>query len=112
MNFFKSIVAFIIGLVLLLLFYYYVSIPLIPAIAIYASATLFLDNRNKNGIRIFFVLILSLIGLAIYGANTYLTIVNYPDFGNIFSIIFGVVNVLAIFGAGVANIFGLRFDKA
>ena len=55
MSFIKSLIAFLIGVALLFVFYAYINIPIIHCIYIYAIANIFSDDKYKG--RIFFIII-------------------------------------------------------
>lgn len=98
-DFLKSLSAFIIGVVLLFIFYIFVNIPIIHCIYIYAIAILFLDK--KTHFRTFFIIIGSLIGICLYGLNVVVSIINYPDYLTIIGILLEVVDIFAIIGTSI-----------
>ena len=48
MNTIKNLTAFILGIIALFLFYYYVSIPIIPCLSVYITALLFIKKKKKG----------------------------------------------------------------
>ena len=104
----KSVLAFICGVVALFLFYYFVSLPIVPCLTVYITGELFLSEDGKGlRSRMVFVLLLTLLGISFYALNTWGMIRTYPNNGNVLAIIFEVVNVFAFIGAGVMNFIGL-----
>jgi hypothetical protein len=99
----KALAAFILGCIALLLFYYYVSIPIIPCITAYIVSTAFSDNKFSK-LRVSLILLFGLLAIFLYGINTLGTIKYYPEYGNIFSIIFDCLTIIAFVGATVVNI--------
>ena len=104
----KSVLAFICGIVVLFLFYYFVSLPIVPCLAVYITGTLLLSEDGKGlRIRLVFVLLLTILGISFYALNTWGMFRTYPNNGNILSIIFEATNVFAFIGAGVMNFIGV-----
>ena len=99
MGILKNIFAFLIGIGLLLFFYYHISIPIIPSLSIYPIMLLFENNSLKT--RFLFVLLGTIIGVYIYSANAILSIINYPKYLKIIGIILEIVNVFAILTTGI-----------
>lgn len=109
MGIIKNFLAFLIGLVLLLLFYYYVSIPIIPCISVHATSNLFTNNSVKS--RIFLIIIISLIGIYFYTANSVLSIIHYPNYLNIFGIILEFITAFSFFTACVTLVRAWKMNK-
>lgn len=109
MEIIKNFLAFIIGLILLLLFYYYVSIPIIPCISVYATSNLFANNSIKS--RVFLIIIISLIGIYFYTANAILSIVHYPKYLNIFGIILEFITVFSFLTACITLVKAWKKSK-
>lgn len=103
MGILKSIAAFILGVVALLLFYCFVSIPILPSISVFVVGSVFNDGSNAK-LRNVLIGLFGLLSVALYGANTYLMIRLYPEYGNVLGIIFGCVTTLAFFSATLANL--------
>ena len=98
MSFFKSIIAFIISIILSMLIYNYIAIPLVPALPIYCCA-LFLSDDKFSKFRYFLVILNALFAVYMYGYATYYSIVFYPQYQSILGIIANFVNILAIITA-------------
>ena len=109
MSFFKSLIAFILGIIMLFAFYYLISIPILPCIYIYVIA-LFLGD-NKLVFRRFFIIIGIILGIYFYGANAILSIINYPEYLNIIGIIFELITCFAILSAGITTYTGIDREK-
>ena len=95
----KSFLTFILGLVALIFCYYNISIPIVVSICFYIPGMLFLNKHYAPKARIFFIILLGIIGAYFYSFNVYYEIKYYPDYGNILAIIFDITNVLAIISA-------------
>lgn len=94
------ILGFFIGIIILFIFYSYISIPVIPVFTIYifVSITLKLNCRN-NSILNSFLTLLTIISVLIYSFNIYYKINFYPEYGNIVSIILDIINILSFLSA-------------
>lgn len=94
MGILKSFVAFIIGFIILNLFYYLVSIPFLPILSVMIASSIFNDNKGLR-LRIFFVILLGLLGVLYYSINAYLGIIDnnsgFTFLGIIFEIITGIM---------------------
>lgn len=101
MGFIKNLFAFIIGCVLLLLFYQFVNIPILPYISIYAISILFGNGNIKS--RMFFIVIGTIIGTYLYGMDAILSIKYYPKYLNILGIILEFVTAISILSTGVMH---------
>lgn len=102
MDILKSIFAFFVGLIVLLLFYYLVSIPIIPGISIYVACLLFTNTTNSGRkVRTFLIFLLMVIGIIIYGNNTFMMFKYRPEYGNWLAIILEALTTLSIFSAWV-----------
>lgn len=99
MSFLKSIAAFIISLALTIFIYNYISIPIVPAMAIHCCALLFADDKYK--FRYFLVVILAIVGVYLYGFNVYYSIAFYPQYRTIIGIIIDIANIFSIIGAAM-----------
>lgn len=97
----RSFFAFLIGLVLILLFYYFVSIPILPCVSIFAAALLFVANDRHMRLRMGFIIALTIIAIWIYLNNAISMIRFYPQYGNVLAIIFEFITVLSFVGAGI-----------
>lgn len=106
MGILKNTFAFIIGTVMIFLFYYLVSVPVIPCISIYAIALLFANNSKKS--RIMFVIIGAIIGTYFYGMNAILSIKYYPNYLNILGIVLEFITALAFIVAAKICISSLK----
>lgn len=106
-SFIKSFFAFCVGVVLIFLFYYYVSIPIIPCISIHLIALLLTDEKCLF-FRRFFVVIGTLLGIACYLGNAILSITHFPAYLNILGIAFSFVTAFAFLTAGITMLMGLR----
>jgi len=102
-NIIKTITAFILGLVALLLFYYFVSIPILPCITVYITSLAFAENKPSK-LRTLSISIFGLLAISLYGINTLGMIKYYPEYGNAFSILFSSLTIFAFIGATIANL--------
>lgn len=109
MGLLKNFFAFIIGIVMIFLFYYLISIPVIPCISIYAIALLFSNSNIKS--RIIFIIIGTIIGAYCYGMNAFLSIKYYPEYLNILGIIFELITALSFIGAAIIIISAFKNEK-
>lgn len=105
MGIIKNFFAFVIGICMILVFYYYVSIPIIPCLSIHAIALLFENNSTKS--RIAFIVIGTIFGMICYGTNAILSIIYYPKDLTIIGIILEFINVYAFFTAAFTLIYGM-----
>ena len=108
-SFIKSGIAFCAGVILTLLFYYYVHIPVIPCASVYLIA-LFLNDGKCLFFRKLFVIIGALLGIACYLGNAILSIIHFPAYSNVFGIIFDFVTAFAFLSAGLTLFIGLRSE--
>ncbi len=108
-SFMKSFFAFCVGVVLVLIFYYYVSIPVIPCISVHLIALL-LNDGNCCFFRRLFVVIGSLLGIICYLMNAILSIVHFPAYSNVFGIIFDFITAFAFLSAGFTMFIGLKTE--
>ena len=106
-SFVKSLFAFCVGVVLILVFYYYVHIPVIPCISIYLIAV-FLADEKCRVFRMFFVIIGALLGIVCYSGNAILSIVHFPDYLNVLGIFFSFITAFAFLSAGFTYFLGLK----
>lgn len=102
MSFVKSFVAFVLGISALLFFYYKVSIPIIPSISVYLVGMLFNKEANSQ-LRKALVVLFGFLAIALYGINTFIMIQNYQQHGNVVAIVFGIIDIVAFWGATVMN---------
>ena len=108
-SFIKSIFAFCAGIVLIFIFYYYISIPAIPCVSVHLIA-LFLNDGNCRFFRKLFVIIGVLLGIACYLGNAILSIVHFPAYSNVLGIIFDFVTAFAFLSAGFTMFVGLKAE--
>lgn len=99
-SFIKSFFAFCVGIVLIFVFYYYVSIPLVPCISIYLIASLLADGKCRSSRR-FFVVIGTLLGIVCYLGNAILSIIHFPAYMNILGILFSFITAFVFLSTGV-----------
>ncbi len=95
----KSFLAFLLGLFALIVCYNYISAPVVVCACFYIPGRLFLNKHYAPKSRIFFIILLGIIGVYFYSFNVFCSIKYYPDYGNILAIIFDITNVLAIISA-------------
>ena len=105
-SFIKSITAFCAGIVLTLIFYYYVHIPVLPCVSVQLIA-LFLNDGQCRFFRRLFVIIGALLGIACYLGNAILSIIHFPAYSNIFGIVFDFITAFAFLSAGFTMFIGL-----
>ena len=105
-SFCKSFFAFCLGIVLIFIFYYHVSIPVLPCISIHLIASLLVDDKCHT-LRRFFVVIGSLLGIACYLGNAILSIIHFPTYMNVLGILLSFVTAFAFLSAGFTMFIGL-----
>lgn len=105
-SFIKSSFAFCVGVVLIVIFYYYVHIPVLPCISVQLIA-LFLNDDKCRFFRRLFVIIGALLGIACYLGNAILSIIYFPAYSNVFGIIFDFITAFAFLSAGFTMFIGL-----
>lgn len=96
------------GVAVILGFYYLLSIPLIPCVAVwiafYLSIKGILYGSRGECVAVRVVTsIVTLVGLFFYGTSLWATIRFFPAFGNVLAIIFDALTVLAFIGAWVVT---------
>ncbi|WP_258107028.1 hypothetical protein [Christensenella minuta] len=98
----RSLFAFLIGLGLLLLFYYFISIPILPCVSIFAAALLFVANDRHMRLRMGFIVSLTVIAIWIYLNNAISMIRFYPQYGSVLAVILEFITIFAFVGVGVS----------
>lgn len=106
-GFLKCVFSFCVGVVLILVFYYYVSIPIIPCISIHLIASL-LNDGTFHSLRRFFVIIGTLLGIACYLGNAILSIIHFPAYMNVWGILFSLATSFAFLSTGFTMFIALR----
>lgn len=106
MGILKNTFAFIMGTAMIFLFYYLVSIPVIPCVSVYAIATLFANDSTKS--RIMFIIVGTIIGVYFFGMNAILSIKYYPEYLNILGIVLEFITAISFIGAAMACISSLK----
>jgi len=102
MNTIKNLTAFILGIIALFLFYYYVSIPIIPCLSVYITALLFIQSQEKGEkLRKITTIVVAVFGGLLYGINAYMMIKTYPQNGNVLGIIFEILTAIAFIATGM-----------
>ena len=104
-SFIKSFFAFCLGVVLIFVFYYHLSIPIVPCVSIHLIASLLADE--KCVFRRFFVIIGTLLGIFCYVGNAILSIIDFPAYMGVFGIIFSFITAFAFLSAGFTMFIGL-----
>lgn len=102
MSVLKKLLALPIGIILVGIFYQFVSIPIVPCIAVYISAHLLADAHKIT--RWIILLCTSLFGIYLFGFQTLSAIKFYPQYGNIIAIVFDVATIISFIGAFITNI--------
>ena len=104
LNLLKPIIAFIVALIALLLFYYLVSLPILPCISTYIAALLFSPSPERpcyvasRVLRTVLILIISVLGFLFYASNLVVTIKITQNL-NLFFIITEALTALSFIGA-------------
>lgn len=109
-SFVKSFFAFFVGIVLIFIFYYYVSIPVISCISIHLIASL-LNDGNCHSLRRFFVIVGALLGITCYLGNAVLSIIHFPAYSNVLGILLDFVTAFAFLSAGFTMFIGLKTNR-
>jgi hypothetical protein len=93
----KNLFAFFIGMALVLFFYYYLRIPIIPAVSIYAISNLFKNDSKRS--RVVFIIIATFLSTTLYTLNAF----GLFKERSLLSAVFEFITACAILGAGILN---------
>ena len=99
----KSFFAFVLGLIALLFCYNKVFIPFVVSFCYFIPSFLFINKHYAPRARIFFIALLTLIGLFLYGFNIVMSIKYFPQYRSVLGIIIDFINIICILSAGVFN---------
>lgn len=107
MNFLKSFLAFIIGIVCFVIVSRFLNFPPIPALPIYIYSSLVFEKFNCTNIAIYilFLILIGIFGLGAWGFGIYMLISHYPEYGNWIRIVLESISFFAILGAINLNLF-------
>ena len=104
------------GIVIINFFYLFLSIPLIPCAAVWASFYICLHGyADSSGGRIptkIIVSLVSIVGIIYYGWSLYRTIAFFPQYGNVLAIIFDFLTIIAFISAWVMVLSALSKSKS
>lgn len=104
LNILKPILAFVISLAVLMLFYYFFSIPILPCITVYMTVLLFAPNPAQpcfsvsRLLRTVVVLLITAIGVFLYAGNLYV-VVRTAEHVNFLFIITEALTAISFIGA-------------
>lgn len=102
MIFLSTIFYFAITITISNLIYYFIAIPVIPCCVMYIYSYLS-GKKNTRFLYNLFLILLSIYNILNFGTRILYTIYFYPDKGNIISIIFDAVTLIAIISATIFN---------
>lgn len=97
----RSIIAMFIGIGSTLLFHYFISVPILPAVSIFLTALLFVAKDRHMIMRMVCIIVSTIFALLLYLTNAISMIVFYPQYGNVFGVVMEFLTAFACVVSGI-----------